>query len=365
MKGGDAVNRSVRIRAAAMVSLLAIIAGPGCGDQCEIYGNCPSGGRDAWDGDDGASAGDVETGFPWDLAPAGDQASETPSGLYPPGASPEQVRALNAVNEVRAVVGVPPVNEVAPLNAAAQSHADFIVNHCQDYADSGVSVHMEVPDWDGFTGQGPWDRAAHFGYESMNVSEVIAFVNNPEGAVRTWIDSLYHRLLVLEPGAKDMGYGLARGKEPCSMPLYRLADVIDMGLGAVQGDPVALYPPDGATDVPVAFQGFESPQPPPPPGGYPSGYIVTVQFGKKLGFKVISHHLLDETGAEVDHLFLAPYADPEADVVKDPNAIGGDNYVAMYANQPLDFGVTYTVRIEFDRGGKQLDLTWSFTTENP
>ena len=141
--------------------------------------------------------------------------------------------------------------------------------------------------------------------------------------------------------------------------MLKAADVMDIGMSGDPADSVVLYPPADATAVPVCFNGYESPTPKAPPGGFPSGYIATVQFGSNVGFKVDDHRLLAPDGTALDHVFLAPFADAAHGITKDTLA---DNWVAMYANEQLENNVTYTVIIDFEQGGKPLHVEWSFTT---
>jgi hypothetical protein len=294
----------------------------------------------------------------WDLGGQDAQADTGGGGgYYPPTATPQQVAALKQLNLFRDAVGLPPADEDERLNSAAQAHAEFIVNHCKDYQSSKLSPHYENDEWEGFTGEAPWDRTAHFGYSSYGIGEVIAFVNNPAAAVTGWMDTLYHRIPLIDPSTVEVGYG---GAMKGSCPgLYGKIDVMDIGMSSASSDAIVLYPPPDAKPVRVSFDGMESPQPPPPPGGYPSGYIVTVQFGDKVGFKVTGHRLLQDGAVEVAHTFLAPYADAANGIKRDSMA---DTWVALYAHEPLKKSTPYTVVIDFERGGKPLHLEWSFTT---
>jgi len=313
--------------------------------------------RDAWESGDASHDAAGDPGGD----PGGDPASEPGQGHYPPTATPQQVTALAQVNRFRTACGLPTVDEEEALNFAAQAHAEFIVKNCANYANSGLSPHNEDPGWPGFTGVNFWDRTAHFGYQGMGGAEIIAFVNNPTLAVSGWMDTLYHRLPITDPATVEIGYGNAGlgGGAPCGNPMLRKADVIDSGSGAVKGDPIVLYPPAGAVAIPRSFDGYESPQPPAPPGGYPSGYIVTVQFGKKIGFEVEGHRILEAGTTPLPHVFLAPFADPEHDVRRDGLL---DNALALYAHEPLAAKTDHTVVIDLIRGGKPLKLEWTFRT---
>lgn len=290
---------------------------------------------------------------------------------YPPSANKNQIKALEEVNKFRKMVGVSLVNEDEALNMAAQAHAEFIVKNCQNYANSGRSPHQENPSWEGFTGVNPWDRAKRFNYDFKGgMSQVIAFVNNPTLAVQGWMETLYHRLPLIDPTSVEIGYGNAMtGGGTCTYSMYKKADVMNIGMVPSAKDSIVVYPPDKATNIKRSFDGAEWPQPPPPPLGYPSGTIITVQFGKNITFKVTNHKLIEipkEEGGlekEVAHVFIGPFADSEHGVAKDPNYQSGTSfYLAMYAHKPLNPTTTYMVIIDMLRGGKELNLKWSFTT---
>jgi len=320
---------------------------------------CSSGGGP---GDSGPDATD-DYRPTWSEIPVIEVSTDYGPVHYPPDSTPQQITALKEVNRYRAGCGVATVDGHEALNAAAQSHAEFIVNHCQDYYDSKLSVHTQDPSWDGYTGKHPWDRTAHYGYQSMGVAEVIGFVNNPEAAVAGWMETLYHRLPLLDPATVEVGYGNAGiGGGGCTYHLYKKADVMDIGIAAWTKDAVVVYPADGMVDVHPSFDGYESPQPPKPPNGYPSGTIITVQFGKSIGFSVSGHQLLEEGSSPVEHTFLAPFEDAEHDVTKDPNTWMSDNHVAMYAHNPLKSGTSYTATIDLVRGGQPLHIETKFVT---
>ncbi len=283
-------------------------------------------------------------------------------GVYPATATEDQVTALSEVNRVRTVLGLAVVDEDEKLNAAAQAHADFIVANCDRYDDTGLSPHEEDPEWPGFTGVMPWDRTDTFGYQAMGIGEVIAFVNHPKRAVSGWIDTLYHRLPLIDPTAIAVGYGNATGAEGCSWDMLQNVDVMDLGFKGSAEDVVVLYPGDQMTGVARAFDGYESPQPPKPPQGYPSGYIVTVQFGQTKAFSVTGHQILEAGTTALDHTFLAPFADAEHGVMRDPHASAGDSYVALYAHKPLKAETEYRVVIDLIRGDEPVHLEWTFWT---
>ncbi|HOU55077.1 MAG TPA: CAP domain-containing protein [Myxococcota bacterium] len=270
--------------------------------------------------------------------------------------------ALQAVNEVRFSCGLDPLEPAESLSAAARAHAAFLTTHCEDYGRTGLSPHQQDPAWTGFLGRDPWDRMVAMGYPSRGVgmAEVIAFANDPDLAVAGWIRTLYHRLPLLDPRTRDAGYGRSGPAANCT-GMLRNADVMDLGLALDAEDRVVIYPPDGARLVPTSFDGAEVPTPIAPPAGWPSGTIVTVQFGKDLPFRVRSHDLLERGETPVPHLIVAAIGDSDAGVAADPN-LHDSRVLALYALSRLKAGTEYTVRLDLDRNGQTLSLRWGFKT---
>ena len=285
-----------------------------------------------------------------DIEVAVDSAQETeiPKGTYPQGASDKQVEALTYVNEVRYAVGLGPIDETSAINGAALAHAQYYALHAQQYASTGLSPHEENQSWsEGFTAVSFFDRMRKHGYDGYSGFEIIAFYHHPRKAVDGWMETLYHRIPIVYPDSEEMGYGAAGGGGSA-------IDVIDFGVGSgAPHDSVVLYPWEGQADVPVSWNGYESPQPPPPPGGYPSGPIITATFGSVVPH-FDTHELLGENNRGIDHTYLTPTTDSHLD---------GTETVSLYSDEPLLPGVTYRVRLVGAWHGDPYELEWAFTTQ--
>jgi len=301
---------------------------------------------------------------------AGNVAPETLEGDLPPDLreAPPWVddaewAALQAVNGVRSSCGLAPLEPVESLSRAARAHAAFLTEHCEDYRRTGLSPHQQDPSWSGFLGRDPWDRMIAMGYPARGVgmAEVIAFDNDPDKAVAGWIRTLYHRLPLLDPRTRHGGYGRSGPAAACSWLMLRNADVMDLGMALDAEDTIVLYPPDGARLVPTSFDGAEVPTPIAPPAGWPSGTIITVQFGRDRPFQVRSHDLLERGETPVPHLIVAAAGDPVSGVTADPN-LHDSRVLALYALARLKAGTDYTVRLDLLRDGRPLLLQWGFKT---
>lgn len=266
-----------------------------------------------------------------------------PGGAVPDDATPEQIKALERVNWYRDQLGIPLVDLNASLNSMASDHCSCYWSHVTEYQTSGMSPHSEDPSWDPPCYGDLGARASEHGVSlGGGVSEVMAFMNNPTKAVDGWIATLYHRIPLTDPGTTAIGYGAANQ-----------CDTINSTGGASSSDWEVVYPYDGQQDADLSWDGAESPQPPPPPGGYPSGPIITIQFGGGVTFSILKSSIVDEAGMEVSHTLLTP---------KNDSNLAGSPTASLYSDKPLQPETTYTVSLEGTRVNQPWTKTWSFRT---
>lgn len=258
----------------------------------------------------------------------------------PASANAAQKTAVERTNELRNSIGLWSISEAAPINDATQAHADYLANA---FADAHDENH---PESEYFTGAAFWDRMDAAGYAGQPMGEVISFIDDPVRAVDGLVATVYHRMPFFSPYALELGYGGATG------PLGS-ADVINFGgtSAPCQGSVLVVFPPDGAVDVPISWDGLESPTPPAPPQGYPSGPILSVHGSDDL---VIDEHKILLGNAEVPHTHLTSDNDPNAHI--DPT------HYFLYPDAPLRSHTTYKVLVTGQHGGQPFHLRWSFTT---
>ena len=280
---------------------------------------------------------------PNDPDASGGDTGDDPGGTYPDDATPQQIKALERVNHYRKLVGVPTVDMLANINQMSTDHCACYSQHLSEYNSTGMSPHDESSAWPEPCYGGLGERMAAHGVQG-GASEVMAFMNNPVGAVDGWIATLYHRLPLTDPGTKSIGYGAANQ-----------CDTINTtGTGGASTWEV-VYPYDGQQDADTDWNGAESPQPPPPPTGYPSGPIITLQFGAGVTFTIEDNVdvLVDENGNPVSHTMLNP---------KNDSNLAGSSTVCVYADDPLMPDTTYTVTLTGTRVNQPWNKTWSFKT---
>ena len=292
-------------------------------------GTEPNAGAGGTGGEESGAGGATAVGGSASTIPGLDACPAPPAGV-----SDAAVLAINTMNTVRLAMGVPCAELAPELCQAAQNHCDYSATNQGDPSCEAPSAHNEIAGCPGFTGEGPGDRMRAAGYTSRGGTECMAFRNDPERAVSTFIDSVYHRTPVLSPWLRHIGYG---GAEDC--------DTIDFGTGPETPDEVtAFYPYQGQTGVPPSFDGSrEGPEPPMPPTGWPSGYPITL-YARNI--TVTGHSIVvDGTTESLPHIWEE---DSSAHV--------------FYTETPLAANTTFRVTIDAIRGTEPLHFEWTFTT---
>jgi hypothetical protein len=265
----------------------------------------------------------------------------------PMGATPQATTALAAVNTVRLASGAGCVNLVNTISDGATAHCNYYAMYMR--GDMCIAdPHGEVMSCMGFTGASPGARSKAAGYTSGGGGEVMAFLNNAQRSVDTWVNSVWHRTPIIDPSTYDMGYGFAAAG----------CDVIDFGRGMpAAATTLVVYPYDGQTNVPPSFNGAqEGPMPPVPPTGWPSGLPVSVH-GKGLA---ITEHVitLDGDATPIEHMWLDANATNVDAGLK--NTLKSVNFA--YSNMPFAANTKYHVKMTGTYAGGTLTKEWSFTT---
>lgn len=263
-----------------------------------------------------------------------------------PGPGPEELRALAHLNRIRLQAGLGTVGYADGLGASAGGHARYLLaNRAQREADP----HRQVPGTAGFFGATGGDRADYYNYIGAPTSEVINFVDRAEDALDGWMDSLYHRIPLVHPGARTAGYGLAASGSD-------RVNVLQVGLAEVPDTVVWPYP--GQLDVPTSWSGLETPDPfrlyPGVTG--PVGYTVTLTFGGRVrSLSLTDGTLTGPSGQQVPVLRFDPAMDEHL-----------SNTVALIPRGPLEPGAEYSVRLagrlDLGEGPAPFEQTWRFRT---
>jgi hypothetical protein len=252
-----------------------------------------------------------------------------------------------AVNASRVAAGSGCMNMIAALNMSALNHCKYNAMNASN-ASCVADAHGEQMSCTGFTGADVAAREKAAGYSAMGATEVLtSYGNMPVQAVPSWINTVWHRIPMLDPWTTDMGYGGAAG-----------CDVIDFGRGmtGAPADTVVVYPYDGQTGVPPSFSGREGPVPPAPTTGWPSSFPVNV-YAQNLS---VTEHVLTKDGdsTPLEHVWMDS---------KSTNVDQGYRYYLlntafMYGNAPFAANTKYRAKIVGTHTGGALNLEWTFTT---
>lgn len=262
-----------------------------------------------------------------------------------PQPGPEELRALQRVNEYRKAAGQTPMTYNESLGAAAAGHARFLVTNPSQI---DLNAHGETAGLAGFFGQTAGERVRFYAYDG-GVSEIINWTDRAEDAVDGWMATLYHRLPMIYPGNTAMGYGLAREGD-------LFVNVLEAGPAVAAGGAV-VWPYNGQVDVPTAWDGLESPDPfrlyPGVEG--PVGYTITLTFGGPVKSLTLDKWSLTGPSGPVDAMAFSPSTD---DLL--------DDTVALIPAAPLAPRTRYDVmmsgQVDVGQGAQPYVRTWSFTT---
>ncbi len=266
----------------------------------------------------------------------------------PPSGSPANaVTAWQVLNKVRLAAGAGCMNLVSALDTSAQAYCSYEANNASN-STCVAEAHTEVMSCAGFTGADVQTREVAAGYpQSLAYTEVATtFGNNPTAAVPNWIDTVFHRIPLLDPWTVDMGYGGATG-----------CDAIDIGRGmsTAATKTIVTYPYDGQTNVPPSFSGLEGPTPPAPSGGFPSSYPISI-YAQSLS---VTQHVLTKDGdsTPIAHLWL----DKNSSQISS-GLLGYFYDTAFLYGAPFATNTKYHVQIVGTYSGGTLTEEWSFTT---
>ena len=284
-----------------------------------------------------AAAQPAQSGQP---APAGQPAPG--AGASAPAAPAEPsileklaARALLAVNAARAQAGALPLARNAALDTSSALHAQY------DVATGQAEGNFQTRGTPLFVGETPGARAARAGGSrgpaAERVAEVMALGEvEPERAVQGWLDSVYHRVLVLDLAAQYAGFGQHTAGTATTA-------VLDLGGRRDVANASGWFPANGATEVPTRCACDDYAEATGKPG--PFGYPVTLLLGqvRPQGMPAIAQ--LTE-GSETRPGVAAELVDAYGNPTLLPSA-------------PLKPGTKYVVRLAWTNGPS---VTWAFTT---
>jgi hypothetical protein len=247
-------------------------------------------------------------------------------------------RAVSLLNTYRLLGSIDPVALDTDLCKGCQLHANYLTSNSVSLGVVGLKAHTETPGTNGYTTIGAKSAQNSVIYEGVTATQ----------AVTNWMQTLYHRLGMMDPNLKRVGFG--------SQGEYQ---VMDIGQGRLRGmlahDSISLFPWPGMTSVPGSYV-REIPHP--IASDNEIGIPITVEFFGLRGVSIEQPvvHLRDlsngrELGAYVQypgHPFLPPW-----DLAQ---------LIAIIPHNPLPGGSVIEVEVNAFVDGGPFTTQWQFTT---
>lgn len=270
---------------------------------------------------------------------------------------------LDALNRYRAMAGLAAVRDDPGLGSGAALHSRYIAANYGDEirhsVNLGGAMHLEDPSKPGFTPQGA----------AAGLAGDVDEMWDPGGraqvswAVDNWMLAPFHRLSLLDPPLRSVGYGDYCEAGVCIATLNAHGGVDPSSSPKPPAAPIE-YPPNGSS-IGVAEFTAEWPDPLTSCGGYvpPAGLPVTLQLGPMVT-PVISSYSLTRDGdppatVEACGIDVNSYSNPDAatqtiarELLREYGA------VVIVPRKPLTVG-RYSVALR--ASGR--DYAWSFAVK--
>ncbi len=254
-------------------------------------------------------------------------------------------KTLVRLNQIRQQAGLGEVELDDDLGQACRAHAKYLVVNARRPEVQGLGVHNEDPKLPGFTQ--PGKKAA----QAANIA-----IGNyePIDAIEGWMATLYHRVPILEPSLKKVGFGCARGER---LEWVTALDV-QSGRDKLPRPAPIFWPVDGQTDVPLNFPpGGETPNPIPNDKTGRAGYPITVTFPEKSALQNADAKLEDAQGRP-----LACWLSSPASPANPQFQANQGTTVCLIPKEPLEPEQHYRVTVQGKSADAPWKKAWTFTT---
>ena len=279
------------------------------------------------------------------------------------GAAPEW---LTYLNDFRTAAGLGAVSADPNLNAGDRDHALYLVNNYASEMRSGglgAQAHIEDVHLPWYTPQG-----AEAARSSDEAEQVFSGKKHPDpqlSAINGWMTTPFHRLFILSPLLRTVGFGFDCENDTCVELLNVLSGADPMPRAPMPLERPILFPPDGGA-VAANMRTLESEWPTPISGcdgyAFPVGLAITAELGPMVEAQLDSFTLTGEDGATLEacgfdaNSYRNPNEDERSRVVSGLRAMGA---VVIVPRAPLDAGARYDV----DASVNGRDYKWSFSVK--
>lgn len=277
-----------------------------------------------------------------------------------PNAKPTPERGntwIARLNYYRLLAQLKPVREEESLSRGDADHAHYLVVNNAEMIKRGridASIHEEDPNKPLFTAEG---KAAG------ELSDVDAVYNDPPEdpdppwAIENWITGPFHRIWLLNPDLRRVGYGQFCDNGVCAAALNIRSGIESPAAPAlsavsITAPPPVMFPSDGVTIYDGTFTADETEWPDPlsPCPGYaaPTGLPISLQLGLDRP-AVLDDASLTRNGTPVKACAFDASSYRTSDKVAQRRAqkeLAHFGAIVMVPREPLVRGATYTVSIK-------------------
>lgn len=224
---------------------------------------------------------------------------------------------LDALNRYRAMAGLGAVRSDPHLSPGAALHSRYIASNYRDEIRRGVNVgvamHREDPSKPGFTTEGAAAGSAGDVAEWWDPSGAA----EAAWAIDLWMLGPFHRISLLEPHLRNVGYGDSRDAGTRVATLNVHGDLAAIASSPAGPATPVEYPPDGSS-IKGADLTAEWPDSLTSCAGYtpPAGLPITLQLGPIVTPLIANYALTlkgdPPTAVEACGIDAGSYANPEA-----------------------------------------------------
>ncbi|MHB8384669.1 MAG: CAP domain-containing protein, partial [Candidatus Binataceae bacterium] len=281
----------------------------------------------------------------------------------PSGPQPEWLKRLNAY---RAMASVAPVVEDPALSAGDRAHVNYLIENfgamLRSGGNPGIDSHLENADKPGYSAAGA--RAG----KSSDV-DFIAFegtkLNDPVGwALVDWISGAFHRLPLLNPRLRRVGFTQVCDRGLCVAALDAQSGIEKIAAGTAYGTPIEF--PASGTAIDLRTFTNEWPDPLSACAGYkaPTGLPITLATGywMRTSLDAYSFERISADGGatKLDACGFDSQTYTNLDPATQQTArevLTGQGTVVVIPLAPLTRGATYRVSITASKQHYQ----WTFS----
>ncbi len=270
---------------------------------------------------------------------------------------------LGWVNWYRRQAGLEPVVEDAKLSAGDANHARYIVKNYftgpNPTRPVGIAMHQESPGNAWYTPEGAKAAVSSDVGEFTSMGLAVRKDWLPSWAVNEWVGIPFHRLPILNPALRRVGYGEdCASNGSCAYALDVEQGRDPMPMGKLYPNAIEFPAPDSTLYMSSLANEWPDPLAACPGYARPAGVPITIQLGSFVKPKLMTYSLTrDGQPLEVCGFDANSYANPDATSQKaGRDSLYGYGAVVIVPRKPLVPGATYQVSATVD--GR--NYAWSF-----